>query len=74
MAKVRAAAEEEQRPVDELVGEAVRCSLEGGGRGAKRKASSKRQARLSQLLMESLFAGAELDLERRKDYAHPIEL
>jgi plasmid stability protein len=29
---------------------------------------------LAQLLTESPFAGADLDLERRKDYARPIEL
>ena len=29
---------------------------------------------LAQLLMESPFAGTELDLERRKDYTRPTEL
>jgi Arc/MetJ-type ribon-helix-helix transcriptional regulator len=29
---------------------------------------------LAQFLMESLFAGAELDLERRKQYMRPVEL
>jgi Arc/MetJ-type ribon-helix-helix transcriptional regulator len=29
---------------------------------------------LAQFLMESPFAGAELDLERRKQYMRPVEL
>ena len=32
------------------------------------------QKNLAQFLMESPFAGAELDLERQKDFGRPIDL
>ena len=63
-AEVEAVAHEEHRPPDELVRDAVRRYLEQRTHGpaAPRK-------NLARFLMESPFAGAELDLERRKDYA-----
>ena len=39
----------------------------------KRKATTPRK-NLAQFLMESPLAGAELNLERQKDYGRPIEL
>jgi hypothetical protein len=39
----------------------------------KRKAATPRK-NLAQFLMESPLAGAELNLERQKDYGRPIEL
>ena len=72
LAEVQAAAHEERRSADELVRDAVRRYLE-----SRRMLRSDGQAppvNLAQLLMESPFAGAELDLERRKDYARPIEV
>ena len=38
-----------------------------------RKAEAPRK-NLAQFLMESPLAGAELNLERQKDYGHPIDL
>ena len=60
LAEVRQAASEEHRPADELVSDAVRRYLEG------RKQSGKKN--LAQFLMDSPLAGANLDLERRKEY------
>lgn len=70
LAQARQAASEEHRPADELVSDAVRRYL------AERKplAASPRQKSLSQLLMDSPLAGADLDLERRKEYPRPVEL
>lgn len=75
LAEVQAAAEEEHRPADELVREAVRRYLESRRlqQGEEHEVETPRK-NLAQLLMESPFAGADLDLERRKDYARPIEL
>jgi hypothetical protein len=39
----------------------------------KREATAP-QKNLAQFLMESPFAGAELNLERQKDYGRPIDL
>lgn len=39
----------------------------------KREAAAPRK-NLAQFLMESPFAGAELNLERQKDYGRPIDL
>ena len=70
LAQARQAASEEHRPADELVSDAVRRYL------AERKppAASPRKKSLSQLLMDSPLAGADLDLERRKEYPRPVEL
>lgn len=69
LAEARQAASEEHRPADELVSDAVRRYL------AERKphAASPRK-NLAQFLMESPFAGSDLDLERRQDYGRPLEL
>ena len=42
-------------------------------KGHTRKAATPRK-NLAQFLMESPLAGAELNLERQKDYGRPIEL
>jgi hypothetical protein len=73
LAEARQAADEEHRPTDELVSDAVRLYLEGR-RAQQRNEQTLPGKNLAQLLMASPFAGAELDLERRKDYARPIEL
>jgi metal-responsive CopG/Arc/MetJ family transcriptional regulator len=69
LAEAHRAADEEHRPTDELVSEAVRRYLRE--RNAHEAAP---RTNLAQLLMDSPFAGADLDLERRKDYPRPIEL
>ena len=42
-------------------------------KGHSRKGATRRK-NLAQFLMESPLAGAELNLERQKDYGRPIEL
>lgn len=69
LAEARQAADEERRATDELVSDAVRRYLRQ--RKQQQDASS---TNLAQLLMDSPFAGANLDLERHKDYTRPIEL
>ena len=69
LAEARKAASEEDRPADELVSDAVRRYLQ------QRKPNEVGAGKnLAQLLMESPLAGANLDLERRKDYTRPPEL
>jgi hypothetical protein len=75
LAEAWKAANEEHRAADELVRDAVRRYLDS--RRTERRNEPSRDTsgkNLAQLLMESPFAGAELDLERRKDYARPLEL
>ncbi len=69
LAEARRAADEEHRPADELVSDAVRRYLRERKPG--RNLSGKN---LADLLAASPFAGAELDLERRKSYPRPVEL
>ena len=69
LAEVRQAATEEHRPTDELVSDAVRLYLQH-----RRPHGVSSGDNLAELLMNSPFAGANLDLERRKDYTRPIEL
>ncbi len=70
LAEARKAAHEEHRPADELVSDAVRRYL----RERKPSANSPRKKSLAQFLMDSPLAGANLDLERRKEYPRSIEL
>ena len=69
-AEVEAVAQEEHRPAEELVRDAVKRYLE-----LRREQNDQAAPRknLAQFLMESPFAGAELDLERRKEYVRPPE-
>jgi hypothetical protein len=69
LAEARKAADEEHRPADELVSDAVRRYL----RERKHSADAPRKS-LAQFLMESPLAGANLDLERRKEYPRPLKL
>lgn len=69
LAQARQAAEEEHRPADELVSDAVRRYLQ-----QRQPPTTKSRKSFAQFLMESPLAGANLDLERRKDYPRPIEL
>jgi len=75
LAEAQAVADEEHRTTDELVRDALKRYLESRrphrGNEHRKEPSHKN---LAQLLSESPFAGAELDLERRKDYARPIDL
>jgi hypothetical protein len=71
LAEARAAADEEHRPAEELVRDAVKRYLELRREQHDQAAPRKN---LAQFLMESPFAGAELDLERRKEYVRPPEL
>ncbi|MBV9503966.1 MAG: hypothetical protein JO323_03070 [Acidobacteriia bacterium] len=70
LAEARKAADEEHRPADELVSEAVRRYLEA----RKPSANAARRKSLAQFLMDSPLAGANLDLERRKEYPRRVEL
>jgi metal-responsive CopG/Arc/MetJ family transcriptional regulator len=70
-AEVEAIAHEEHRQAQEVVREAVERYLEQRRELHDQTAPRKN---LVQFLMESTFAGAELDLERRRDYARPPEL
>jgi hypothetical protein len=76
LAEAQAAADEEHRTTDELVRDAVQRYLDSRRlqQGHHEHATEMPRKNLAQLLMESPLAGAELDLERRKDYARPIEL
>lgn len=69
LAEARLAAEEEHRPAEDLVSDAVRRYLQLRQQGAATPRKN-----LAELLMESPLAGSNLDLERRKDYPRPIEL
>jgi hypothetical protein len=69
LAEARRAAEEEHRPADELVSDAVRRYLQ-----QRKHSGATPRTNLAQLLMESPLAGANLDLKRRNDYTRPIEL
>jgi hypothetical protein len=69
LAEARKAADEEHRPADELVSDAVRRYLSN-----RKHAQDAPRKNLAQLLAESPFAGANLDLERRKEYPRAVEL
>jgi hypothetical protein len=73
LAEVQAAAQEEHRPPEDLVCDAVLLYLQT--RHAPNIVPGKTlRKNLAELLMESPFAGAQLDLERRKDIARPVDL
>ena len=75
LAEARKAADEEHRPADELVSEAVRRYLESRRpRGSKEHTDEAPRKNLAQFLMESPFAGSDLDLERQQDYGRPLDL
>jgi hypothetical protein len=75
LAQAQAVADEEHRTTDELVRDALQRYLETrGSQHGSEHVSEVSRKNLAQLLLESPFAGAELDLERRKDYARPIDL
>ena len=69
MAELQEAATEEHRPADELASDAVRRYLQE----RKPRASASREKSFAQFLMDSPLAGANLDLERRKEYPRSIE-
>jgi len=58
------------RSSDEVLDHALAALKE---KGHSRKGATRRK-NLAQFLMESPLAGAELDLERQKDYGRPIDL
>jgi putative addiction module CopG family antidote len=58
------------RSADEVLDHALAVLQE---REHNRKGATRRK-NLAQFLMESPLAGAELDLERQKDYGRPIDL
>ena len=70
LAEARRAANEEQRPTDELVSDAVRRYL----RDRQPHATEPVTQSLAQFLIESPLAGANLDLERRKEYPRSVDL
>ena len=70
LAEARQAADEEHRPADELVSDAVRRYL----RERKPSPNAPQKKSLSRFLMDSPLAGANLDLERRKEYPRSVEL
>ncbi len=54
--------------VDELLAEAIHALREKHARIPSRSP----RKNLAQFLLESPFAGSDLDLERRKDYGRPV--
>ena len=70
LAEARRAAAEEHRPANELVSDAVRRYLQE----RKPQTPAPRKKSLAQFLMDSPLAGANLDLERRKEYPRSVEL
>ena len=56
---------------DELLIEALQALRE---KNAPRASASRAHKNLAQFLLESPFAGSELNLERQQDYGRPIEL
>jgi hypothetical protein len=71
LAEARAAADEEHRPAEGLVRDAVNCYLE---LRREQHIQAALRKNLAQFLMESPFAGAGLDLERWKEYVRPPEV
>ena len=57
------------RSADEVIDHALAALKE-----KERKRTGTPRKNLAQFLMESPFAGAELNLERPKDYPRPVEL
>lgn len=70
LAEARRAANEEHRSAAELVSDAVRRYLQD----RQPHAIAPVKHSLAEFLMESPLAGANLDLERRKEYPRPVEL
>ena len=60
--------------VDDLLTEALYALRERNALVAPQNANAQPRKNLAQLLMESPFAGSDLDLERQQDYGRPIEL
>jgi Arc/MetJ-type ribon-helix-helix transcriptional regulator len=57
--------------VDDLLTEAIQALRE---KNALLAAPSRIRKNLAQFLLESPFAGSDLDLERRQDYGRPVDL
>ena len=70
-AEIEAIAHEEHRPADELVHDAVKRYLE---ERREQHSQSAPRKNLAQFLLESPFAGSDLDLERRQDYGRAVDL
>lgn len=70
LARARAVADEEHHTADELVRDAVKRYLEEHEQHAR----SAPRKNLAQFLLESPFAGSDLNLERCQDYGRPVDL
>ena len=57
--------------VDELFTEALQALRE---KNASSTSIARPRKNLAQFLMESPFAGSDLDLERQQDYGRPVDL
>ena len=57
--------------VDDLLTEAIHALRE---KYAPAPVTSQPRKNLAQFLLESPFAGSDLDLERRQDYGRPLDL
>ncbi len=57
--------------VDDLLIEALHAPRE---KHASPGANSRPRKNLAQFLLDSPFAGSDLDLERRRDFSRPVEL
>jgi Arc/MetJ-type ribon-helix-helix transcriptional regulator len=57
--------------VDDLLTEALQALRE---KNAPSAAASRPRKNLAQFLMESPFAGSDLDLERQQDHGRPVDL
>jgi Arc/MetJ-type ribon-helix-helix transcriptional regulator len=58
--------------MDDLLAEAIQALREKNAPSAA--APSPTRKNLAQFLMESPFAGSDLDLERQQDYGRPVDL
>jgi len=57
--------------VDDLIAEALQALRE---KNAPAAAVSRPRKNLAQFLLESPFAGSDLNLERQQDYGRPVDL
>ena len=60
--------------VDDLLIEALHALREKSGAASSSQAAGTPKKNLAQFLLESPFAGSDLDLERRQDYGRSVDL
>jgi hypothetical protein len=60
--------------VDDLLVEALQALRERSGTAVSTGAPQAPKKNLARYLLDSPFAGSDLDLERRQDYGRPVDL